>query len=152
MNKRITFPSLSCNLLYYLSPQEKNFDHVPKKPKIADDYAAYSDVFPDTKTIANHNKNSQALQREQGAAIALINKGSNSKAILHFDTNKRSRIECEWPPLTLNIRSPPNQTQRFTLRPLFFAFEDRENVAKLMVETLLDFRSQVVLHQKYYGN
>ena len=122
-----------------------------KKPKTTDDNAAYSGVFPDTKTIANH-KHSQPLQREQDTAITLINKGSNNKTILHFDTTKRSRIDGAWPSLILNIRSPPNQTQRFTSRPLFFAFEDRENVAKLMVETLYRHSVTVGSTPKNHGN
>ena len=36
---------------YYLSPLEKNPNDISKKPKSADDYAAYANVFPDIKTI-----------------------------------------------------------------------------------------------------
>ena len=37
---------------YYLCPQEKNPSHISKKPRTAEDYAAYHDIFPDAKTIA----------------------------------------------------------------------------------------------------
>ena len=112
---------------YYLNPSEKHPKYVTKKPRNADDYALYSDVFPDKKSIVNY-KHSQSLQREVDAANALINKNKSSKAILHFDTTKRSRIEGDWVSLILNIRSAPNCSQIFVLRPLYFALETKENI------------------------
>ena len=120
---------------YYLNPSEKNQEHVVKKLRKADEYASYIDIFPDKKTIANY-KHSQSLQHEVEAAKALINKNKSSKAILHFDTTKRSRIEGDWVSLILNIRSAPNCSQTFVLRPLYFALETKENIAKLIVNTL----------------
>lgn len=38
--------------------------------------------------------------------------------------------------LILNICWPPNVSDKFTLQPLFLAFEDCQNVSKLIVETL----------------
>ena len=73
---------------------------------------------------------------EKHAAHALKNKTDSQKAVLHFDTTKRSRIEGDWPALILNIRYPPNKSEMFTLRPLLVAMEDRENISKLIVETL----------------
>ena len=58
---------------YYLSPQEQKIPIICRKSQTAEDYAAYSDVFPDKKAIANY-KHCQSLQREQDAALALINK------------------------------------------------------------------------------
>ena len=87
---------------YYLSPKEKDPSYAPKRPRSAADYAVYADVFPDEKTISNH-KHSQALQMEKHAAHALKNKTDSQKAVLHFDTTKRSRIEGVWPALILNI-------------------------------------------------
>ena len=119
---------------YYLSPQEKDPMYESKRPWSAEDYAAYKDVFLDDKTIAYH-KHGQALTKEQHAAHSLKNKTSSQKTLLHFDTTKRSRIEGDWPALILNTRSPPKKCEKFTLRPLFFAMEDRENIARLIVET-----------------
>ena len=76
------------------------------------------------------------MQHEVEAAKALINKNKSSKAILHFDTTKHSRIEGDWVSLILNIRSAPNCSQTFVLRPLYFALETKENIAKLIVNTL----------------
>ena len=120
---------------YYLNPSEKNPNHETKKPRKADDYAFYNDVFPDKKTIVKY-KHSQSLQREADAANALINKDKSSKAILHFDTTKRSRVEGEWASLILDIRSPPNCSQPFVLRRIYLALESRENIANLIVNTL----------------
>ena len=38
--------------------------------------------------------------------------------------------------IILNVRSPPNVSNKFTLQPLFLAFEDRQNISKLIAETL----------------
>ena len=65
-----------------------------------------------------------------------MNKKSNEKVIIHFDLTTRRRIDGDWPLVILNIRSPPNVSTKFRLRPLFFAFEDRQNISKLIVETL----------------
>ena len=120
---------------YYLNPSEEDTTYKTKKPRKADDYAFYKYVLPDKKTIVNY-KHSQSLQREADAAKALINKDKSSKAILHFDTTKRSRVEGEWASLILDIRSPPNCSQPFVLRPIYLALESKENIAKLIEETL----------------
>ena len=143
------------NHTYYLSYREKYPEQEIKKPRTAEDYALYSDIYPDTKTIANH-KHGQSLYREYEAASALINKKPEDKVILHFDTTSRSRIEGEWPSLILKILSPPNHVNKFTLRPLFFAYEDRLNICRLIVETLhrlaLTIKSTpVALWETIYG-
>ena len=65
-----------------------------------------------------------------------MSKRSNERVIIHFDLTTRKRIDGDWPLVILNIRSPPNVSNKFRLRPLFFAFEDRHNISKLIVETL----------------
>ena len=37
----------------------------------------------------------------------------------------------DWPALIIDI----HEEQRYNLRPLFFAYEDRENIAKLIIAT-----------------
>ena len=39
---------------YYLYPSEKHTNYETKKPRTADDYAFYSDIFPDKKSIVNY--------------------------------------------------------------------------------------------------
>ena len=65
-----------------------------------------------------------------------MNKKSIEKVILHFDSTTRSRINGDWPSSILNVRSPPNVSNKFTLRPLFFAFEGRQNISRLIGDTL----------------
>ena len=56
---------------------------------------------------------------------------------LHYDTTRRSRIDDEWPSLILNIlNDDPKLCHLIALRALFFAFEDREQIVRLFVETL----------------
>ena len=47
------------------------------------------------KTIGKH-KHDQALERERDAAKALMNKNSNDKVTLHFDSTTRSKIDRDW--------------------------------------------------------
>ena len=42
-------------------------------------------------------------------------------------TTSRSRVDGEWPSLTLNFKSDtPEDNEMFMLRALFFAYEDRD--------------------------
>ena len=121
----------------YHSYKEKYPEEAPKIPKTAEDYANYAIMltfFQIKKRLQNTSMN-QALVRERDAAKALMNKKSNEKVILHFDSTTRSRIDGDWPSLILNMRSPPNVSNKFTLWPLFFAFEDRQNISKLIVHS-----------------
>ena len=86
------FSKLFYKHTYFLSIEEKFPDHIRKKTRTASDYDLYVDVLPDKKTIAAY-KHGQSLVREQSASFALVNKSDTSKAILHFDTTRRSRIE-----------------------------------------------------------
>ena len=68
---------------------------------------------------------------ERKAAIHLLNKESNIKATVHFDSTSRSLIDGEWPRLIIIF----SNSQEFRLRPLFFAYEDRDQITELFVET-----------------
>ena len=88
-------------------------------------------VIPSARTIADH-KHLMAIDSEVDAAIALCNKIPSVKAFLHFDTTNRNNIDEDWPTIILRM----SDGQEFRLRPLFFAFEDREQITSLFVETL----------------
>ena len=56
---------------------------------------------------------------------------------MHYDTTSRSRRDGEWPSLIINtIDDNPSLSDMISLRPLFFALENREQIAKLNIETL----------------
>ena len=63
--------------------------------------------------------------------MALYLKPNNIKLILHFDATSRWNIYGYWSALILVFSGH----QRFSSRPLFFAFEDRQNIGRLIVET-----------------
>ena len=71
------------------------------------------------------------MQHKNQAAMTLYTKPDNIKSILHFDTTSRSKIDGDWPSLILVF----SDNRRYSLRPLFFAFEDRQNIGRLIVET-----------------
>lgn len=79
-----------------------------------------------------------AIQAESAAANFLYNNSNNLKCHLHYDTTSRCKIDGEWPAIIFNFSGK----KRFSLRPLFFAYEDRKQIVKLLVET---FRRLAVL-------
>ena len=99
-------------------------------PVSSNDYKIYENVLPTTKTINDH-KQMLTIQHEKDAATALINISIGTKVTLHYDTTTRSKIDGDWPALILIF----SDGQRFPLRPLFFAFEDRNQIVRLIVET-----------------
>ena len=54
-----------------------------------------------------------------------------TKAIIHFDTTGRSSIDGEWPSTILSF----TDGLEYRLRPLFFAYKDRQQITDLFVET-----------------
>ena len=78
------------------------------------------------------SSNSSNLQKwKKKAAFALFNESKLVKSIVHFDTTGRSSINGEWPSLILKF----SDGIEYRLRPIFFAFEDREQITNLFVET-----------------
>ena len=73
----------------------------------------------------------QASQAERDGAIALWSKDENVKSTLHYDTTTRNTIDGEWPAIILYF----SNGDEYFLRPLFFAYEDRKQIAELLVET-----------------
>ena len=65
-----------------------------------------------------------------------MNKKLNGKVTLYFDSTTRNGIDRGWPSLILKVCSPPNVSNKFTIRPLIFTFEDRQYISKLIIKTL----------------
>ena len=87
-------------------------------------------VLPSAKAITDY-KQLQASEIEIEAANALFNKNENSKAIIYFDTTGHSLMDGEWPSLIFSL----TDGLEYQLRPLFFAYRDRQQVYDLFVET-----------------
>ena len=96
-----------------------------KCPVTQRDDKVHENILP-WKTI-NDYKTIQSIQTEKQAAIYNID--DNVESTLHFD--QRSKIDGDWPCLILIF----SDNSRFSLRSLFFAYEDRENIARLIFET-----------------
>ena len=103
----------------------------------------YDNVLPSAKRIAEY-KQLQASQVEKNAALALLNKPTSVKATLHYDTTSRNCIKGEWPAILLNF----SDGQEFVLRPLSFAYEDRDNITDLLVETYHRLADAVSIYLK----
>ena len=117
-----------CKELYshdiYLSSKEQQ-EQEPQSKK------SHTYVVPSSRTI-NEYKQIQASEMEKDAAVALLKKNNQVKATLHFDSTGRSSIDGEWPSIILTF----SNKEEYRLRPLFFAYEDREQITTLFVETL----------------
>ena len=68
---------------------------------------------------------------ETMAAKALYKKDDNVMAFVHFDTPSRSSIDGEWTSIIVRFSTG----EEFRLRPLFFAYEVREQITELFAET-----------------
>ena len=126
---------------YYLTTEEYCSSEAPadlleeeprkKVPKTSDQYEnKYKYVLPSSRTILKY-KHLQATQEESDAGLTLYTKNKDVKVTLHYDTTTRCHIDGDWPCLILNF----GNNKCFRLRPLFFAYEDRENIVKLILET-----------------
>ena len=110
-------------------PPSKKKRTVPV-PSSKADYDKYQYVLPSAQTVSDY-KHMQASEAEGNAAIARYQKPDNVKRIMHYDTTSRSSVDGEWPSRILKLSSG----QEYRLRPLFFAYEDREQITNLFIET-----------------
>ena len=96
-------------------------------PHTEEDFKDYQFVLPSAKTIREY-KHQQAAGAEADAGVALYN---CKEAHLHYDSTSRSHIKGEWPALILHCGK-----EWYNLRPLYFAYEDKQQICRLFVETL----------------
>ena len=87
-------------------------------------------MLPSARTIADY-KHLQASETEYDDGDALLKKESSIKVTLYYDTTSRNSTDGEWPSLISNFLDK----QKFRLRPLFFAYKDKEQITKLIAET-----------------
>ena len=124
------------NDVYELEAPNDTGEPSKKKPRTAEDYQSYSHVLPSEKSV-NNFKHKKAIAQEIIAAKALHSKKSTTKVTLHYDTTSRSRIDGDWPALIFNFKDDdPLENRMISLRPIKFAYENREPIISLIVETL----------------
>ena len=118
-----------------LTPPENDRNEPPSKkkrtvPSSKADYDKYQYVLPSAQTITDY-KHMQASKAERNAAIAFYREPDAVKRIMHYDTTTRGSIDREWPSIILKLSSG----QEYRLHPLFFAYEYREQITILFIET-----------------
>ena len=84
-----------------------------------------------------------ASEMETIAATMLLEKDGDTKSTIHFDTTSRSNIDGEWPSLILRF----SNNVEYRLRPIFFAYEDREQITRLFHETFQRLASAVSIRK-----
>ena len=95
-------------------------------------YGNHSYVVPSVRRITKF-KQLQASEMEREATFALFNKSTLVKSNVHFDTTGRSSMDGEWPSLILKF----SDEIEYRLQPIFFAFEDREQITNLTFGRLI---------------
>ena len=101
-----------------------------KPPSSKEDYIPYQNVLPIAKTL-NEYKLLLVVQEEAEAANALFNTPESVKCTLHYETTSRCKTDGNWPRIVFSF----SNNRRFVLHPLFYAFEDKAQIVKLLVET-----------------
>ena len=129
-DKKKFYPSLTT-----ISEVEDEPSSSVKGPRSKKDYEIYSDILPSAK-VASTYKHNKALHQEIVAAKTLLEMDKDTRCTLHFDTTSRSRVDGEWAAIILNFLSDDkDKCKMIRLRSLFFAYEDRAQITKLLVET-----------------
>ena len=81
------------------------------------------------------------LTQEIIAVKALFSKKETTKVTLHDNTTSRSRIDGDWLSLMFNFKDKdPLECRMISRRPQFFAYEEREQIIFLIVESLKRLR------------
>ena len=103
-----------CKELYghdlYLSPEDQaegEGTEISEEEMANSSIKDRANVFPSARTISDH-KQLLASETESEAAMALLDKDSTIKAIVHFDTTSRNNIDAEWPTIILRFILAPN--------------------------------------------
>ena len=99
-------------------------------PRDREDYQDYRFVLPSERSV-NRQKLCLATQCELDAALALLDIKIGQKCTLHYDTTSRCGIDGEWVSLILSF----NDGFRFRLRPIYLAYESRDNIIRYIVES-----------------
>ena len=122
--------------IYELELPKQSDEPRKKKPQTAEDYQLYVDALPSGKSV-NNFKHKKALTQEIIAAKALFSKKETTKVTLHYNTTSRSSIDGDWLSLIFNFKDKDAlECRMISLRSLFFAYEDREQINSLIVKSL----------------
>ena len=73
----------------------------------------------------------QASEVERDATNAILSKKVDVKGTLQYDTTSRNKIDGEWHAIIFKFPSG----EEFVLRPIYFAYEDRQQIVNLLMET-----------------
>ena len=73
-----------------------------------------------------------AVQNEAEAGKAVYNIDNGVKITLHYDTTSRSKIDGDWPTISLRL----SDGRHYSLRPLYLPHETTETIISLFLETL----------------
>ena len=121
--------------IYELELPKQSDEPRKKKSRTAEDYQLYANVLPSEKSV-NNFKHKKALIQERSLQPNLCSPGT-TKVTLHYDTTSRIRNDGDWPSLICNVKDKDHlKCWMISLCPLFFAYEDQEQIISLMFESL----------------
>ena len=100
--------------------------------------------MPDKRTVSDF-KCKKSLHQEIQAAQALGNKKEGTQVTLHNDTMSRSKVDGEWPSLTLNFLSDDKQDcKMYPLRTLFLHLKIETKLLSSFLKHLKDWQLLLV--------
>lgn len=99
-------------------------------PRTKEDFLKYENVVPSTKVLYKH-LHVVAIQRELQCAQQIISAPPDTVITIGYDSTTRSGLKNEWVSFVVHFS---DRDEKFRLRPLYMAFENKENTAKIFVE------------------
>lgn len=101
-------------------------------PRTSDDFEKYKNHIP-SESVLYKRLHQMAMQREFECAQAMITAPPTTKITIGFDTTQRAHLKHEWVSFVVHFS---DRTEKFRLRPLFLAYEDRDNTVNIFVEQI----------------
>ena len=136
LSKQHAVPSMIIIFIFVLMTTQKKMEmHHNHKPK-DENINIQKWNIPSTKMFC-HNWEQlliiilASISGGYDASLVMFNKKTNLKITLHYDSTTRNSIDGEWPGLISSF----SDGLTFRHRPIVFAFEDRKQIASLIVET-----------------
>lgn len=126
---RIVFHLVS-NLMFNQSYQLESDEKTVGVPRSETDFLNYQNVVP-SSTILYRHLHTVALQREFECANEIRNAPSETLITIGYDSTSRSGLKNEWVSFVVHFS---DREEKYRLRPLYLAFENRANAASIFVE------------------
>lgn len=126
---RIVFQLVS-NLMFNQNYKLESDEKTVGVPRSNTDFLNYQSVVP-SSTILYRHLHTVALQREFECANEIKYAPSETMITIGYDSTSRSGLKNEWVSFVVHFS---DREEKYRLRPLYLAYENRVNAANIFVE------------------